>query len=169
MLIQMMIMDTQKQSQPTNIDQEVSEIFQVDPELIVEPEKPSEQALIPINAVGKMPAERAETDDVVEDDVDLARDSLKNVINVGNNAANALEKLALTTEHPRAFEALATLLSQITQASKDIVELHKIKKQAKRDDAPSGPMKIDKAIFVGSTSDLQKAMKEIRDGQVLPE
>jgi hypothetical protein len=163
MQIRIVHMDTPKPSQipnPNEIEQEVRDVFKIDSELI--PDEGIGQELVPIDPVGRMPAV-IENDEPIEEDAQFARDSLKNVVSVGNNAVNHLEKIALQTEHPRAYEVLSTLLKTVADASKDILELHKIKRNAKGQEANLAAKNTQINVFTGNTADLQKFIK----GQII--
>ncbi len=69
-------------------------------------------------------------------------------------------ELAMQSEHPRAFEVLSTMLKNTSDMTDKLLELQKKKKELeqKKDQQSEGPTKTNNntAIFIGSTSDLQK-------------
>jgi hypothetical protein len=90
-------------------------------------------------------------------DFDVAREAMLNSIEVGQDALDKLSDLAAGSQHPRAFEVLATMINTIGNMSKDLVNLHKQKKDLiqKPDD---GPKTINNNLVI-STNDLLKMIK----------
>jgi hypothetical protein len=77
------------------------------------------------------------------------------------NTSDAVEEMlgiAKQSQHPRAFEVVATLLNTQREASKDLLDLHKKKKELKHEDK-DGPETINNNLFVGSTADLLKMIR----------
>ena len=69
-----------------------------------------------------------------------------------------LRHIAAAGQHPRAFEVYATLLKNVVDANKELLA---VQKQMRTMDGKQkeGDTKIDKAIFVGSTAELNKLLK----------
>lgn len=109
------------------------------------------------------PVEYSQTTEVVEiknpihDDADFARENIRDLIDKGNVAMDNLLHVAKESEHPRAYEVAATMLKNLAEMNKDLLEIQK----RKRDLEPkqSSDVKIDKAVFVGSTADLINMIK----------
>lgn len=99
-------------------------------------------------------------------DHDTARESLKNIIKVGNEGIVDLKRMADSLESADGYEALAKMILAVTKSSKELVELHKLRKEiagtAASAPAPAGTTKnyIDKAVFVGSPDDLMEQMNK---------
>jgi hypothetical protein len=97
------------------------------------------------------------------EDTEFARDNIKNLINKGSIALDNLLQVARESEHPRAYEVAATMIKNLSDSNKDLLDLQKKKK----DLSPSNGnivgntknMNIDKAVFVGSTTELVKFLK----------
>ena len=71
-----------------------------------------------------------------------------------------LLQIAKAGQHPRAFEVFATLLKNMTDANDKLLDMQKKMRDMDGKKAPSsGDTKIDKAIFVGSTAELNKLIK----------
>jgi hypothetical protein len=98
------------------------------------------------------------SNDDVMDDYYYARENLKSIIDNARNAIDDLASIAATSEAPRAYEVLSTLMKTIVDANKDLLELQKKVKQIK-EDQPKQP-NVTNALFVGSTSELQKLIRE---------
>ena len=97
--------------------------------------------------------------DHLQDDYEASRETYKELIDKGNEAIDLMMELARDSQHPRAFEVLATLLKTQSDNNDKLLELQKRLKQLKE------PTKgaLDKSsnvtnnnVFVGSTTDLQR-------------
>lgn len=99
-------------------------------------------------------------DNDVEADYNLSRRTFRSLIDKGNAAMENLTDLAKESESPRAYEVLATMMRTIADTTKDLFELQKKTKDLKgaRRDEPT--VTVEKAVFVGSPSDLLKKIKE---------
>ena len=97
-----------------------------------------------------------------ETDFELTRKTMKKMLEKGTNAVDELFELAKASEHPRSFEVLANLIKTTSDVSKDLYNLQKMKKELK--DEPQkkphdGGVTVERAVFVGTTSDLLKKIK----------
>ena len=95
----------------------------------------------------------------VEEDTDFryTRENLYNLLERGQDAVEELLEIAKQSEHPRAFEVVGQLIGKLTETNKELMGLHKTKKDLSTE---KGPTNVTNALFVGSTSDLQKMLKE---------
>ena len=95
----------------------------------------------------------------MEEDTDFkyTRDNLYNLLERGQDAVEELLEIAKQSEHPRAFEVVGQLIGKLTETNKELMGLHKTKKDLSTE---KGPTNVTNALFVGSTSDLQKMLKE---------
>ena len=96
----------------------------------------------------------------VEDDAEFARTNIRDLISKGNSAIDNLLLVANASEHPRAYEVAAGLIKNLADLNKDLLEIQK----RKRDLDPTqskgnSTTNIDKAVFVGSTTELVKFLK----------
>jgi len=104
-----------------------------------------------------LPAQLSKTE-VIEDDSNFARQNIRDLIEKGNIAIDNLLHVAKESEHPRAYEVAAGLIKTIADANKDLLDVQK-KRQDLTGEKQSKNMNIDKAVFVGSTSELVKFLK----------
>ena len=96
----------------------------------------------------------------IETDYKYARENLYEIIENGSHALNELVEIAKSSEHPRAFEVVASLMKTLTDANKDLLEIQsKVKKLKQDDETQKGPNNVTNALFVGSTTDLQNMLK----------
>jgi len=101
-------------------------------------------------------------DDQVKKDFDYARGNLINIIEKGNEALNGILDVAGMSQHPRSFEVAATIINSLAAANKDLLELSKRKKEL---DNENNLTTINNNLFVGSTAELQKLLKNNNDSK----
>ena len=93
----------------------------------------------------------------------LARKTFRALIDKGNNAIEDLTDLAKQSESPRAYEVLSTLMKTVADTTKDLYDLQKKTKDLNKEDKsrPQDEQRInvEKAVFVGSTAELLKQVK----------
>lgn len=103
-------------------------------------------------------------DESVQDDFDYARENMRQLIYKGQNALDGILTIASGSEHPRAYEVAAALMKTMAETNKDLLELQKTKKVLQKEDpkAPQleGPQNVTNNLFVGSTADLQKMIRD---------
>ena len=93
-------------------------------------------------------------------DFQYARENLYNLIERGQDGLDELLEIAKQSEHPRAFEVVQQTIGQLTTTNKELLNLHKTKKDIK---AEKGPTNVTNALFVGSTAELQNMLKEKKE------
>ena len=103
-----------------------------------------------------------EQDQDIDADYQYARDNLRSMINAAQQSIEDLSSIASTSESPRAYEVLSTLIKTIVDANKDLLELQR-KVQLLKQEGDSKPQNVTNALFVGSTSELQKLIKQNSD------
>ena len=99
-------------------------------------------------------------DDTVDTDIDYARENLYKIVESGNDALETLLNVAKASESPRAFEVVQQFIKTMADANKDLVELQRKKKLLKGDVEKA--KEIHNNLFVGSTAELQKMIKEMK-------
>ena len=124
-----------------NVTDDLNEILNIDQELV----EVSESKF------------QVEVPDDVETDYEFARKNLYDIIGKGNQALDYLLELAKASEHPRAFEVVGQLTKTLVDANNNLLDIQKKVKELSRE---SSPQNVTNALFVGSTSDLQKLLKE---------
>jgi hypothetical protein len=94
----------------------------------------------------------------LEDAYQQTKDNLQDLIDQGKEAMDEILNIAKAGQHPRAFEVYGTLLKNVVDANKELLA---VQKQMRTMDGKQkdGNTKIDKAIFVGSTAELNKLLK----------
>ena len=128
------------------LNENLSDLFDVEPIQIVE-----QKSTVPVVI---------DHDDPVVSDAQFARENIRELISKGNSAIDQLLLVARDTEHPRAYEVAAGLIKNLGDLNKDLLEIQKRKRDlAPKETAPSNGLSIDKAVFVGSTAELIKLVR----------
>jgi len=103
----------------------------------------------------------------VEDDYDLARDTLRNVITKGSDALDEIIHLAKNSEHPRTYEVAGQLMKTISEVAKDLLALQKQKQEIQKPQADQTPHpqigQQNNIVFTGSTEDLLRTLKQAQE------
>ena len=103
-------------------------------------------------------------DGKIEDDYDATRNNLRSLLVTGQEALMQALEVAKQSEHPRAFEVVGNLMKQLADVNQQLMDLHQQKAKL---DAPKGDSKVtnNNAIFVGSTAELNKLIKNMSKGE----
>jgi len=93
-------------------------------------------------------------------DADYSRANYYNLIEKGNEALDGILEVAKESQHPRAYEVAANMIKNLSDVTEKLMILQKQQQELKPKD-PAAPTNItvDKAVFVGSTADLLKKLK----------
>lgn len=92
-------------------------------------------------------------------DADYSRSNYYNLIEKGNEALDGILEVAKESNHPRAYEVAANMIKNLSDVTEKLMILQKQQQELKpREQAPTN-IAIDKAVFVGSTADLLKKLK----------
>jgi hypothetical protein len=79
----------------------------------------------------------------------------------------SLTDLAKESESPRAYEVLATMMRTVADTTKDLYDLQKKTKDLRDDGRKEQPnVTVEKAVFVGSPTDLLKKIKEQKNENI---
>lgn len=98
--------------------------------------------------------------DVVGEDAEFARKNIRSLIEKGTVAMDNLLNVANASEHPRAYEVAAGLIKNLADLNKDLLDIQKKKKDLTPQDSSSiKNVNVDKAVFVGSFTELVKTLK----------
>jgi len=96
-------------------------------------------------------------DDVIKD-YEYARGNLYSLIDKGQEAVNGALDLAMSSDHPRAYEVAGQLIKHVGDVADKLMALQKDKKNVKEES--SKKVVTNNAFFMGSTADLQKMLKQ---------
>ena len=103
------------------------------------------------------PVKKVETQDQVQDDYEYARGNLYQLVDKGQEAVNGALDLAMSSDHPRAYEVAGQLIKHVGDVADKLMALQKDKKNVKEESAKK--VVTNNSLFVGSTADLQKMLK----------
>lgn len=124
--------------------------------------------LIPVNEEVKeiVPYENSKDTTEAEEDFNTVRETLHELIKTGSIAISDMHSIAQGDEQARSFEVLATLIKTVSETADKLLDSHEKKKKIKEVGEEKkiaqpdiGGVSIDKAVFVGTTSDLLKQLK----------
>lgn len=97
--------------------------------------------------------------DASDDDFDLSRTSLRSLIEKGETALEELLHIARSSENPRAFEVVSTLIKSIGDTTKTLADLHKSKKELKKSSAEEAGTTNVTNNLVMTTSELLRLVR----------
>ena len=134
-----------------DLNKNLSEIFDVTPIEKVEALPVTKKELLPAN------------DEALEQDLGDAyqqsKENLQGIIDQGKEAMEEILEIAKAGQHPRAFEVYGGLLKNMVDANKELLSIQKQMREMSGIKNETNQTNIDKAIFVGSTSELSKLLK----------
>ena len=99
------------------------------------------------------------TDDVSKD-YDYTRGNLYSLIEKGQEAINGIMEVAGETASPRAYEVAGQLIKSVADTTDKLADLHKKLKEIDEDNPKQQNTVTNNALFVGSTSELSKMIKD---------
>ena len=117
-------------------------------------------SLVPTPEMAPEPPARIIPKTGKDDDIDYnyARENYYNLIERNQDAVEEMLEIAKQSEHPRAFEVVGQLIKSGLDANKELMSLHKTKKELSIEKGGPG-VAVNNAVFVGSTAELQKLLK----------
>ena len=123
--------------------------FNITPE-VMKPEK-----------VGITPEQKPDriTKDDITRDYEYTRGNLYSIIEKGQEAIDGILELAQESEMPRAYEVAGQLIKSVSDATDKLMDLQKKLKDVNEETQSKGPNTVNNALFVGSTAELAKLLK----------
>jgi len=95
----------------------------------------------------------------IDNDYEYQRRNFYNLVERGTDAVEGILELAKESEHPRAYEVAGNLIKQVADVTEKLGDLQEKMKKLK--EVPdSAPKNVTNALFVGSTAELQKMLKD---------
>jgi len=128
------------------IDVNLDKLFDLEPQPPAVPGQP---------LVSLLPSEQT-NDEEKNDDYQLARSTLRDLIGKNGAVISNMVDLAGRSEHPRAFEVAGQLIKAQSEIAKDLLGLHKQKKDIEGKESSKSIKTQNNIVFAGSTSDLMK-------------
>ena len=96
----------------------------------------------------------------VEKDYDYTRGNLYSLIEKGQEAINGIMEVAGETASPRAYVVAGQLIKSVADTTDKLADLHKKVKEIEADNPKTQSTVTNNALFVGSTAELQKMLKD---------
>ena len=118
--------------------------------------------IVPIESkskIEKIEAVASAVDDIKKD-YDYTRGNLYSLIEKGQEAINGILELAQESEMPRAYEVAGQLIKNVADATDKLMDLQKKLKDIEEERVTKGPTTVNNALFVGSTAELAKLLKQ---------
>ena len=113
--------------------------------------------------IQKPPVNRDKTD--IRNDYEYTRGNLYSIIEKGQEAINGILELAQESDMPRAYEVAGQLVKSVSDATDKLMDLQKKLKDVEEETVQKGPSTVNNSLFVGSTADLAKMLKEATKAQ----
>ena len=120
---------------------------------------------IPPSSIIKKPPERKMVESNANDlntDYRYARENIYNIIERGQEAIEDLLQDARDSGNARMFEVIGQLIKTVGEQNQNLVNVHKQVKDITQD-TKAVPSNVTNALFVGSTAELQKMLKDKKE------
>ena len=115
-----------------------------------------------------------------EKDYWLVRRNMKELISTGEDAIEGILKVATEGDSPRAYEVAAQMIKTVSEANKDLIDLHQKMKSINKEEVNIHNT-TNNSLYIGSTKELQNLInterstnkqkleggKDIIDGEVI--
>ena len=121
-----------------------------------------ESTIVPAKEnVGITPEQKPDrlTKSDIDKDYEYTRGNLYSIIEKGQEAINGILELAQESEMPRAYEVAGQLIKSVSDATDKLMDLQKKLKDVEEETQQKGPSTVNNALFVGSTAELAKLLK----------
>ena len=143
----------------SNIDDKLNEVLNIADEFVKEEKNTLKN---PLEIVNEKPVPAVIPQADVDTDFDTGRGELYKLLEKGNQAIDGILALAKEGEHPRAYEVAGQLIKGQSEIAQNLLDLQDKLKKIK-DIKGEGPKSVTNALFVGSTTELQKMIKKNKD------
>ena len=138
-----------------NIDAKISDALGITQNIVEEIIDP--KPLVP------RPEQALMTDTGRDADIDVdyqySRENFYSLIERGQDAITGILDLAKESEHPRTYEVAGQLIKPVSEVTERLADLQQ-KMQFLKDVPDKAPQNVTNALFIGSTAELQKLMKQ---------
>lgn len=144
------------------IDETLSDVFDLEPMSVKSGEI--------ITSSGEVVVPDQPKDEKIEYDYEKTRGNLHSLLAQGQDALMHALEVAKSSEHPRAFEVVGNLMKQLSDVNAQLLDLHEKKQKLDlpktKQEESNGTKQVtnNNAIFVGSTSELNKMLSNMNKG-----
>lgn len=94
----------------------------------------------------------------LENDTKYVRQNFYDLIEKGMGSIDELLAVADQSQHPRAYEVLATMIKSMADINKDLLDMHEKKQKLTGEKPQAEEQKTVNNLYVGSTAELLKMM-----------
>ena len=143
----------------SSIDDKLNEVLNIAAEFVKEEKNTIKN---PLEIATEPPKPVAPENVDVDTDFDTGRNELYKLLEKGNEAIEGILSLAKEGEHPRAYEVAGQLIKTQSEVAQNLLDLQGTLKKLKEEKG-SVPKNVTNALFVGSTTELQKLIKKNKD------
>ena len=130
----------------SKVDQKLDELLDIQGE-IVEVEK-----RLPTLAKGSYTKQEEQSSDYK-----YSREVFYGLVERGQDAIEGILDIARESEHPRVYEVAGQLIKTVSETTEKLIDLQAKMKELDKDD--SMPNKVSNNLFVGSSTELQRLLK----------
>ena len=118
------------------------------------------EVLKPDEKSEKSPIQKVDGDEISKD-YEYSRGNLYSLIEKGQEAVDGILELAQESDSARAYEVAATTIKAVADTTDKLIDLQQKMKDLEAD--PKGPTNVTNALFVGSTAELSKLIKNQKE------
>lgn len=126
----------------------------------IDPPKPNNE-IVRVEAEIVDSTKTYETKDADSDYTEVRR-NLKCIIEKSQEAIEGIIELAQDSQQPRAYEVVAQLIQSSLEANNKLMDLHRRMKDIKKQEPGKTTNVTNNSIYVGSTAELQKMIRDQR-------
>jgi len=142
-------------------EEKLNEIFDIEHTIVGEVITTSQEVILP---------ETQKHDEKIDYDFEKSRNNLHSLLQQGQEALTYALEIAKSSEQPKAFEVVGTLVKQLADINQQMLELHAKKQrldapQPEKSNSPEKVVTNNNAFFVGTTADLQKLINDATKGK----
>jgi hypothetical protein len=138
-----------------SVEEKLEEALNIESEIIE-----ATEVIHPMRVIGQQ-----SSDSTTDEDFDKARANITRLIAAGEEAVEGILRLASESEQPRAYEVASTLIKTMVEANKDLIDIHKKKKEIDKEEYDGPKTQVqNNTLFVGSTKELQKHLLQLAKG-----
>ena len=130
----------------------LNDAFNVESEIVAKKED-NDEKIEKIESISK-------SSEDIKKDYEYTRGNLYSLIEKGQEAINGILELAQESEMPRAYEVAGQLIKNVADATDKLMDLQKKLRDVEEEKQSKGPTNVTNALFVGSTADLAKLLKQ---------
>ena len=104
----------------------------------------------------------------IDRDYEYSRGQLYAIIEKGQETLDGVMELAQETNSPRAYEVAGQLIKNVSDTTDKLLDLQKKIKDIEDNKGSKGPTNVTNALFVGSTAELSKLLKQQKNDKETP-